>query len=76
MQQNEGWSHPPGSNVVGWVKHYKRSPIVYLQGGDSEPALSDPAFGQLVRNSVRWVSSREAHDWADRAYESQQSENN
>ena len=76
MDQNEGWSHPPGSNVVGWVKHYKRSPIVYLQGGDSEPALSNLAFGQLVRNSVRWVSSREAHDWAARAHESQQSQNN
>ena len=72
MHQNQGWSHPKGSNVVGWVKHYKTSPIVYLQGGDTESALLNPDFSQIVCNAVRWVSSREAHDWAVTSYGNQQ----
>ena len=72
MFQNEGWSHPMGSNIVGWIKHFRNSPIVYLQGGDSESALLDQNFGQLVRNAVRWVSSSEAHDWARKAFDSEQ----
>ena len=75
MFQNEGWSHPMGSNIVGWIKHFRNSPIVYLQGGDSESALLDQNFGQLVRNAVRWVSSSEAHDWARKAVDSEQSAN-
>ncbi len=64
MYSREGWQHPPGSNLVGWVKHYRNSPIVYLQGGDDSIAYENPHFQRLVHNAVRWVASEEAHDWA------------
>ncbi|MDX1734487.1 MAG: ThuA domain-containing protein [Halioglobus sp.] len=64
MHSRQGWSHPPGSNLVGWVKHWGNRPIVYLQGGDDAAALADPHFRTLVQNAVRWVSSDEAAAWA------------
>lgn len=60
----EGWSHPAGSNLVGWVKHYRNSPIVYLQGGDDPVAYANVNFQRLLHNAIRWVASDEAHDWA------------
>lgn len=64
MYTREGWSHPPGHNLVGWVKRYRNSPIVYLQGGDDGAAMGNPHFRQLVHNAVRWVSSEGAKAWA------------
>jgi uncharacterized protein len=64
MNTREGWSHPPGSKLVGWVKHWGKSPIVYLQGGDDASAMANPHFRKLVHNAVRWVSSDAAHAWA------------
>jgi type 1 glutamine amidotransferase len=57
MFSREGWSHPPGSNLVGWVRRYKRSPIVYLALGDGPKAYENPAFQQLVGNAIRWVAA-------------------
>jgi type 1 glutamine amidotransferase len=59
----EGWSHPEGSALVGWAKHHRASPIVYLQGGDDATALADPHYRQLVHNAIHWVASADARDW-------------
>ena len=64
MYSREGWQHPPGCSLVGWVKHYRASPIVYIQGGDDPEAYANPHFQRLVHNAVRWVSSEQAHRWA------------
>lgn len=64
MFSREGWSHPPGTNLVGWVKHYRNSPIVYLQGGDDPAAYADENYQRLLHNAIRWVASPEAHAWA------------
>jgi hypothetical protein len=64
MHSRSGWSHPDGSPLVGWVKHWGNSPIVYLQGGDDSNALANPHFEQLVHNAIAWVASRAAKDWA------------
>jgi len=64
MFTREGWSHPKGSNMVGWVKRYGASPIVYLQGGDDSVAMGNAHFRTLLHNAIRWVSSDEAHAWA------------
>lgn len=60
----EDWQHPPGHNLVGWVKNYCNSPIVYLQCGDSKAAYDNPAFQTLLRNAIDWVGSDEALAWA------------
>ncbi len=64
LYSREGWSHPAGSNLVGWIKSYRNSPIVYLQGGDDPSAYGNKHFRRLVQNAVRWVGSEEAHLWA------------
>lgn len=64
MFSQKDWSHPPGGDLVGWVKHWGNSPIVYLQGGDDATAMTNPHFQTLVHNAVRWVSSADAREWA------------
>ena len=68
LHSNAGWTHPPGSNLIGWVKHYRNSPIVYLQPGDGEQAYANPAFRRLLQNALEWVTSEEAHRWARERY--------
>lgn len=64
LYSNDGWEHPPGSPLVGWVKHYRNSPIVYLQMGDDLDVYANPHFRQLLSNAVHWVASDEAKRWA------------
>ncbi len=56
MLSRDGWSHPAGSNLVGWTKRVGRSTIVYLALGDGPSAYAHPAFRTLVGNAIRWVA--------------------
>jgi len=58
------WTHPPGSNLVGWVKTYRNSPIVYLQFGDGPATYGNPIFRQILANAIAWASSDDAKAWA------------
>ncbi len=60
-----GWSHDPGSSLVGWAQRRGRSPIVTLLPGDGPSAYSNPGFRRLVENAVRWVAGAEARRWAE-----------
>lgn len=62
---NTGWTHPPGSDLVGWVKHAGRSPVAYLQFGDGPVTYADPAFRRVLRNAIVWAASDDARRWAD-----------
>ena len=64
MFDNEGWEHPDGSKVVGWVKHYLNSPIAYMQGGDDPEAYSSGHYRQLLQNTIQWAASKTALEWA------------
>jgi len=64
MFSREGWTHPPGSRRVGWARRVGRSPIVTLTLGDGPTAYGNPAFGKLLENSIRWVVSDAAREWA------------
>jgi type 1 glutamine amidotransferase len=64
LYSSEGWSHPPGTGVVGWVKTAGNSPIGYLQSGHGPAAYGNEGFRTLVSNAIAWVSSEEAHAWA------------
>ena len=64
MFDNENWQHQDGSNLVGWVKHYRNSPIAYLQGGDDPEAYASAEYRQLLQNAIDWVGSDAAHLWA------------
>lgn len=64
MFSNEGWEHPPGSDLIGWAKRARSSPLVYLQPGDDHVTYVDPTYRRLVENALRWVASADARAWA------------
>ncbi|MDH3755607.1 MAG: ThuA domain-containing protein [Acidimicrobiia bacterium] len=66
-----GWSHPAGSPLVGWVKHAGRSPVAYLQFGDSPVTYADRNFRRALANALRWAASDDAHRWAQARRDSQ-----
>ena len=41
LYNNDGWSHPDGSSLVGWTKHAGNSPVAYLQFGDTPQTYAD-----------------------------------
>jgi len=61
---NEGWEHGPGSNLVGWIKTYKNSPIVYLQFGDGPATYANETFRRILRQAINWACSDDARAWA------------
>lgn len=64
MYSNAGWDHPDGSNLIGWVKRARRSPLVYLQPGDDAATYANPHYRQLVGNALHWLGSPAARRWA------------
>lgn len=56
MFDNEGWSHEPGSNLIGWVRELGPSRIVYLQSGDGPGAYANPHFRRLLANAIAWAA--------------------
>ncbi|HEX9066962.1 MAG TPA: ThuA domain-containing protein [Streptosporangiaceae bacterium] len=64
MYSSEGWSHPDGTGLVGWVKAAGRSPVAYLQPGHGPAAYANPGFRRLLSNAIGWAASAQARDWA------------
>lgn len=64
LNSREGWSHPPGSNLVAWAKNHGRAPIVYLQFGDGPTTYADRNFRTVLENAISWVASPAARAWA------------
>lgn len=58
MFSNDGWTHPPASNLVGWTRTQDASRIVYLQGGDDPKAYANENYQRLVGNAIRWASQK------------------
>ncbi|QUD90511.1 ThuA domain-containing protein [Phenylobacterium montanum] len=57
MFSNEGWAHADGSNLVGWTKRARNSPLVYLQPGDGPSTYADPNYRRLIENAIRWAAA-------------------
>jgi hypothetical protein len=56
---SEGWTRPPGSNLVVWARRERKSPIVYMMDGDGRSAYENRGFRKLVGNAVSWLVSDE-----------------
>ena len=63
-EEQEGWLHPDGSNLVVWANAVKNSPVVASDIGDSPGAFDNPGFRRLLKNALQWVSSEDAKKWA------------
>ncbi len=61
-----GWTHPPASQLLGWVKTAGRSPVAYLQPGHGPSAYANPNYRRLLANAIRWAASPAAREWASR----------
>ena len=59
-----GAGHPPGSDLVGWVKTAENTPLVYIQHGHDNNAWSNPHFQRLMLNAIKWAASPEAKSWS------------
>jgi hypothetical protein len=53
---NEGWSHPPGSDLVAWARQEGPSRIAYIQFGDGPETYADPHYRRVVHNAIGWVA--------------------
>ncbi len=62
--EQAGWNHPPGSDLVVWANAAGASPVVASDIGDSPAAFGNPAFRRLLRNALVWVASEDARVWA------------
>jgi len=60
----DGWTHPRGGGVIGWVKSAGLSPIVYFQPGHGSSAYANAGFRRVLTNAIAWVGSDEARHWA------------
>jgi type 1 glutamine amidotransferase len=56
--------HPPASDLIAWATAIERSPVVYIQPGDSAATFAAAPYRRLVSNALAWVSSPDAHAWA------------
>ncbi len=56
MYDNDGWTHPPASNLVGWTRRWGNSTIAYLQGGDDPAAYANEHYRRLLRNAIAWAA--------------------
>lgn len=56
--------HPPASDLVAWATAAGRSPVVYVQPGDSGATFGVPGYRRLIGNAVDWVVSDGARAWA------------
>jgi type 1 glutamine amidotransferase len=61
---DDGWTHPPGSDLVAWAKSAGASPVVYLQFGDGPQTYADGCFRRALANAIHWTASPAARKWA------------
>ena len=54
---NTGWQHTAGSNLVAWTKTVGESPIAYLQFGDGPTTYIDPNYRRILANAIRWAAT-------------------
>jgi type 1 glutamine amidotransferase len=58
LHDRGGWTHPKGSNVIGWAKTAINSRLVYLQPGDGPSAYNNSYYRRLLRNAIEWAAAR------------------
>ena len=55
--------HPEGSNLVGWTKTYRNSPIAYIMFGHGPKVYYNEHYRRLIVNSIKWSVSEKAAKW-------------
>lgn len=55
MFSREGWSHPPGSNLIGWETRAENAPLIYLQFGDGPETYANPHVRRALTNALHFI---------------------
>jgi len=63
-EEQEGWQHPPGSDLIVWANAAGNSPVVVSDVGDGPLAYDNPDYRRLISNALHWVASADARKWA------------
>ena len=50
-------THPESTPLVGWINHFGKSDVVYLQAGHGVGIFSDSNFLKLLEQSIRWSAA-------------------
>lgn len=53
----DGWSHPPGGDLVAWTKTVGASQVAYLQFGDGPHTYADANFRKILANAISWAAT-------------------
>ena len=53
---NDGWDHPPGSDLIAWHKRVGNAPLVYLQFGDTPQTYENPHVRQMLANALEFTT--------------------
>jgi uncharacterized protein len=60
MFSNEGWDHPPGSDLIAWCKPVLAGRLVYLQCGDGPQTYANSSVRHLLANALDFASQTES----------------
>lgn len=52
----DGWTHPPGSALIGWETRALAAPLIYLQFGDGPATYANPSVRQLIANALDYTA--------------------
>ena len=63
-EEQANWNHPPGSDLIVWANACRNSPVVVSDVGDSPLAYDDDNYRRMIENSIHWLASDEARQWA------------
>lgn len=63
-EEQANWQHPPGSDLIVWANACRKSPVVVSDVGDGPLAYDNGHYRKLIENSIRWLASEQARDWA------------
>jgi uncharacterized protein len=55
MFSNDGWDHPPGSDLIAWSKPVLAGQLVYLQCGDGPESYANANIRQFLSNALDFV---------------------
>ncbi|MEO1046905.1 MAG: ThuA domain-containing protein [Pseudomonadota bacterium] len=56
LYSNEGWEHPPSSNLIAWHKRVGNAPLVYLQFGDTPQTYENPHVRRMLANALKFTA--------------------
>lgn len=56
MFSNDGWEHPPGSDLIAWYRQVGGGRLVYLQPGDGPATYANANFRRLLANALDFAA--------------------